>query len=254
MPVAQLTPSLGPKDSITEGANIEAMGPLGFGVTFGAVWLNPGERGIGAGLFRFHTWECTVRLLVCQTDAMISRFPVPELDDLPEDIRERIVAVAEKSGFVPNIFMALARRPAEFRAFFAYHDALMESNEGLSKAERELVVVATSATNDCLYCVVAHGAILRIRAKDALIADQVAVNPAKADLSDRERHIVDFALKVATDSAAVSDADLEAMRQAGFSNDEIWDIGAITAMFAMSNRLANFISVPPNDEFYSMAR
>ncbi len=185
---------------------------------------------------------------------MISRFPVPELDDLPDDIRERIVAVQEKSGFIPNVFMALAHRPDEFRAFFAYHDALMERSDGLSKAERELIVVATSATNDCLYCVVAHGAILRIRAKNPLIADQVAMNPAKADLSERERHIVDFALKVATDSASVSDDDLAAMAEVGFTDDEIWDIGSITAMFAMSNRLANFISIPPNPEFYPMAR
>lgn len=185
---------------------------------------------------------------------MISRFPVPELDELPDDIRDRIVAVQEKSGFIPNVFMALAHRPDEFRAFFAYHDALMERSDGLSKAERELIVVATSATNDCLYCVVAHGAILRIRAKDPLLADQAAVNPAKADLSERERNIVDFALKVANNSASVSDADIADMRDAGFTDDEIWDIGSITAMFAMSNRLANFISIPPNPEFYTLGR
>jgi uncharacterized peroxidase-related enzyme len=184
----------------------------------------------------------------------ISRFDVPDLDDLPDDIREQILAVQEKSGFVPNVFLAFARRPAEFRAFFAFHDALMESNEGLSKAERELIVVATSAVNRCMYCVVAHGAILRIRRKDPLISDQVAINPAKADLSDRERDIVDFALAVATDSAAITDDDLDAMRDKGFTDDEIWDIGAITALFALSNRYANFAGMRPNDEFFAMAR
>ena len=184
----------------------------------------------------------------------ISRFDVPDLDELPEDIRDAILAVQEKSGFVPNVFLALARRPAEFRAFFAFHDALMTSDDGLSKAERELVVVATSAANHCLYCVVAHGAILRIRAKDPLIADQVAVNPAKADLSERERHIVEFALRVATDSANVTDADIATMRERGFSDDEIWDIGAITALFALSNRYANFAGIRPNDEFFGMGR
>ena len=184
----------------------------------------------------------------------ISRFDVPDLDALPDDIRDQIVAVQEKTGFVPNVMLAFARRPAEFRAFFAFHDALMDSSEGLSKAERELIVVATSATNQCLYCVVAHGAILRIRTKNPLIADQVATNPAKADLTERERHIVEFALQVANDSAAITEADLEAMRAKGFTDDEIWDIGAITALFALSNRYANFTGMRPNDEFYSMAR
>ncbi len=184
----------------------------------------------------------------------ISRFDTPVLDDLPDDIREMILGVQEKSGFVPNVFLAFARRPEEFRAFFAFHAALMESNEGLSKAERELIVVATSARNQCLYCVVAHGAILRIRTKNPMIADQVATNPAKADLTDRERHIVDFALKVALDSAAVTDGDLADMRAKGFTDDEIWDIGAITALFALSNRYANFAGIRPNDEFYGMAR
>ena len=184
----------------------------------------------------------------------ISRFAVPDLADLPDDIRELIETVQEKSGFVPNVFLALAHRPDEFRAFFAGHDALMDKSDGLSKAEREMIVVATSATNGCLYCVVAHGAILRIRAKNPLIADQVAINPWKADLSDRERHMVDFALKVAGDSAHVDDADLDALRTAGFTEDEIWDIGAIAAFFAMSNRLANLASIRPNDEFYAMAR
>ena len=188
------------------------------------------------------------------TEHPISRFDVPDLDDLPDDIRATILAVQEKSGFVPNVFLAFAKRPAEFRAFFAFHDALMESNEGLTKAERELIVVATSATNNCLYCVVAHGAILRIRAKNPLLADQVATNPAKADLTDRERHIVEFALRVAHDSAGVSDADLDDMRSKGFTDDEIWDIGAITALFALSNRYANFVGIRPNDEFYGMAR
>lgn len=188
------------------------------------------------------------------TDAPISRFPVPELDELPDDIREMIETVQEKSGFVPNVFLALAYRPDEFRAFFAAHDALMDKSDGLSKAEREMIVVATSAVNNCLYCVVAHGAILRIRAKNPLIADQVAINPWKADLSDRERHMVDFALKMVNDSASVTDANIDDMRAKGFTTDEIWDIGAITAFFAMSNRLANLTSMRPNDEFYSMAR
>lgn len=184
----------------------------------------------------------------------ISRFDVPDLTDLPDDIREQILAVQEKSGFVPNVFLAFARRPAEFRAFFAFHEALMEQKEGLSKAEREMIVVATSATNHCLYCVVAHGAILRIRAKNPLIADQLAVNPAKADLSDRERSIVEFALRVAGDSASITDDDVADMREKGFTDDEIWDIGAITALFALSNRYANFTGMRPNGEFFGMAR
>jgi len=188
------------------------------------------------------------------TERPISRFPVPELADLPDDIRELIETVQEKSGFIPNVFLALAHRPAEFRAFFAAHDALMDKSDGLSKAEREMIVVATSAVNDCLYCVVAHGAILRIRAKDPLIADQVATNPFKADLSDRERNMVNFALRMVDDSASITDDDIQDMRDRGFTNDEIWDIGAITAFFAMSNRLANLTSMRPNDEFYSMAR
>lgn len=188
------------------------------------------------------------------SDKPISRFPVPELSDLPADIRQMIETVQEKSGFVPNVFVALAHRPDEFRAFFAAHDALMDKSEGLSKAEREMIVVATSARNDCLYCVVAHGAILRIRAKNPLIADQLATNPAKADLSERERHIVDFALQVCDHSGSITDADIDNMRAKGFDDEEIWDIGAITAFFAMSNRLANLTSMRPNDEFFSMAR
>jgi len=188
------------------------------------------------------------------TERPISRFPVPELADLPDDIRGLIETVQEKSGFIPNVFLALAHRPDEFRAFFAAHDALMDKSDGLSKAEREMIVVATSAVNDCLYCVVAHGAILRIRKKDALIADQVATNPFKADLTERERDIVNFALRMVNDSASITDDDIQAMRDRGFTDDEIWDIGAITAFFAMSNRLANLSSMRPNDEFYSMAR
>ena len=188
------------------------------------------------------------------SDKPISRFPIPALSELPDDIRQLIEEVQEKSGFIPNVFLALAHRPDEFRAFFAGHDALMDKSDGLSKAERELIVVATSAVNDCLYCVIAHGAILRIRAKNPLIADQVAINPFKADLSERERHIVDFALLLADNSAAVTDDEMDLMRARGFTDDEIWDIGAITAFFAMSNRLANLASIRPNDEFYAMAR
>ena len=188
------------------------------------------------------------------SDQPISRFDVPDLDDLPDDIRDTILAVQEKSGFVPNVFLAFARRPEEFRAFFAFHNTLMEKSDGLSKAEREMIVVATSATNHCLYCVVAHGAILRIRTKNPLIADQLATNPAKADLTDRERAIVEFALRVAGDSASITDDDIQAMRNRGFTDDEIWDIGAITSLFALSNRYANFIGIRPNDEFFGMAR
>ena len=184
----------------------------------------------------------------------ISRFPPPELADLPADIRERIAAVQEKSGFVPNVFLALARRPEEFRAFFAYHDALMEKPGTLSKAEREMIVVATSGVNQCQYCVVAHGAILRIRAKNPLIADQVAINHRKADLEPRQKAMLDFAVKVAERSHAIDDADYEELKSHGFSDDDAWDIAAIAAMFAMSNRLANAFSIRPNDEFYLMGR
>jgi uncharacterized peroxidase-related enzyme len=184
----------------------------------------------------------------------ISRFPVPELKDLPADVRERILAVQEKSGFVPNVFLALAHRPDEFRALFAYHDALMEKQGGLSKAEREMIVVATSGANDCQYCVVAHGAILRIRAKNPLVADQVAVNYRKADITPRQRAMLDFAMKVALDSGAIGEADFEALRAQGFSQDDGWDIVAIAAFFAMSNRLANASSMRPNEEFYLMGR
>ncbi len=188
------------------------------------------------------------------TEQPISRFPPPELADLPQDIRERIAAMQEKSGFVPNVFLALARRPDEFRAFFAYHDALMEKLGGLSKAEREMIVVATSGLNQCQYCVVAHGAILRIRAKNPLIADQVEINHRKADLEPRQKAMLDFAVKVAERSHAIDDADYEELKSHGFSDDDAWDIAAIAAMFAMSNRLANAFSIRPNDEFYVMGR
>ncbi|OGA73201.1 MAG: alkylhydroperoxidase [Betaproteobacteria bacterium RIFCSPLOWO2_12_FULL_67_28] len=184
----------------------------------------------------------------------ISRFPVPRLEDLPEDIRQRVLEVQEKSGFVPNVFLALAHRPAEWRAFFAYHDALMEKDSGLTKAEREMIVVATSGANRCQYCVVAHGAILRIRAKNPLIADQVAVNYLKADLTPRQKAMLAFAMKVALDAGAIEESDFEALRAHGFSGDDIWDIGAVAAFFALSNRMANLTAMRPNDEFYLMGR
>lgn len=184
----------------------------------------------------------------------ISRFSVPKLDELPEDMRARILEIQEKAGFIPNIFLALAHRPAEFRAFFSYHDALMEKSDGLSKAEREMIVVATSSINQCMYCVVAHGAILRIREKNPLIADQVATNYRKAEISDRRRLMLDFAVKVAGKSHEIRDADFEALRESGFSDEEIWDIGSIAALFALSNRLANMADIKPNREFYGMGR
>lgn len=184
----------------------------------------------------------------------ISRFPVPDLDDLPADVRARIEAVQEKSGFVPNVFVTLAHRPAEFRAFFDYHDALMTREGGLSKAEREMVVVATSAANDCTYCVVAHGAILRIYAKNPLIADQVAVNYRSAEITPRQRRMLDFAVKLARSPATVEAADLDALRAAGFDDEDIWDIGAITALFALSNRMAHLTDMTPNEEFYLLGR
>ena len=188
------------------------------------------------------------------SSAPISRFPVPDLDSLPPDMRERILAVQEKAGFVPNIFLALAHRPAEFRAFFDYHDALMESNEGLSKAEREMIVVATSGANDCLYCVVAHGAILRIRAKNPRLADQLATNHRKGEITPRQRAMLDYAMKVALRAQEIGDEDFAALHAHGFDDDEIWDIGAIAAFFGMSNRIVNFASIAPNDEFYLMGR
>ncbi|WNK00092.1 peroxidase-related enzyme [Thalassospiraceae bacterium LMO-JJ14] len=188
------------------------------------------------------------------SDKPISRFPVPDLQDLPPDLRDKILAVQEKAGFVPNVFLALAHRPDECRAFFAYHDALMEKNEGLSKAEREMIVVATSSANGCQYCVVAHGAILRIRAKDPLVADQVAVNYRKADITERQKAMLDYALKVCLHAETVSDEDFDTLRSHGFDDDDIWDIGAITAFFGMSNRLANMTAMRPNDEFYTLGR
>jgi uncharacterized peroxidase-related enzyme len=186
--------------------------------------------------------------------ASISRFPVPEIADLPDDIRTRVLAVQEKSGFIPNVFLVLAHRPDEFRAFFAYHDALMDKPGDLTKAEREMIVVATSNTNQCQYCVVAHGAILRIRAKNPLIADQVAINYRKADITDRQKAMLDFAMKVALKAYAVNDADLGMLASHGFSEEDAWDIAAIAAFFGMSNRLANVTNMRPNDEFYTMGR
>ncbi|MBM3384774.1 MAG: peroxidase-related enzyme [Betaproteobacteria bacterium] len=188
----------------------------------------------------------------------ISRFPVPDLKDLPPDIRQRIEAVQQKAGFVPNVFLALAHRPAEWRAFVAYHDALMEKDPGpgvtLTRAEREMIVVATSGANQCQYCVVAHGAILRLRAKNPLIADQVAINHRKADLEPRQRAMLDFALRVALESHTVEEDSLRALQAYGFTRDDAWDIASIAAFFAMSNRLANAASMRPNDEFYLMGR
>jgi uncharacterized peroxidase-related enzyme len=184
----------------------------------------------------------------------ISRYPTPPLTDLPDDVRSRILAVQEKSGFVPNVFLALARRPDEFRAFFAYHDALMEKEGGLTKAEREMIVVATSGANQCEYCVVAHGAILRIRAKNPRVADQVAINHRKAEITDRQRAMLDFALKVALDSARIDEADYAELDAHGFSDDDAWDIAAIAAFFAMSNRIASAFSLRPNEEFYLLGR
>ncbi len=210
--------------------------------------------------FTFHVairivWRIGVRLRRGILLGMaISAFPVPAVDDLPDDLRARINEVAAKTGFVPNVFLALAHRPAELRAFIAYHDAVMERDDGLSRAEREMIVVATSAANDCPYCVVAHGAILRIRAKDPLIADQVAVNHRKADLPPRHRAMLDFAVLLATRPGEVGEAERERLRSAGFDDDEIWDIGAVTALFALANRMAHVTDLRPNAEFYAMGR
>ncbi len=185
----------------------------------------------------------------------ISRWPVPELQDLPEDLRARILEVQDKAGFVPNVFLALAHRPAEWRAFMAYHDALLLKETGsLSKGEREMIIVATSAANQCLYCVVAHGAILRVYEKKPLIADQLAVNYRKADITPRQRAMLDFAMKVCTDAAAIEEADFAALRAHGFDDEDIWDIGAITAFFGLSNRMANLSGMRPNEEFFLMGR
>lgn len=184
----------------------------------------------------------------------ISRFPVPDLQDLPDDIRERMLAVQEKAGFIPNVFLGLAHRPDEFRAFMAYHDALMEKPGNLTKAEREMIVVATSNANQCQYCVVAHGAILRIRAKNPLVADQVAINYRKADITDRQKAMLDFAMKVSFEAYAIGDGDFVVLADHGFDQEDTWDIAAIAAFFGMSNRIANFTNMRPNDEFFTMGR
>lgn len=186
--------------------------------------------------------------------APISRFPVPALDDLPDDIRARIAAVQEKSGFIPNVFVTLAYRPDEFRAFFAYHDALMDKPGNLSKAEREMIVVATSSANQCQYCVIAHGAILRIRAKDPLIADQIATNYRKADITARQKAMLDFAMKVSQAAHEVGEADFDTLKSHGFSDDDAWDIAAIAGFFGMSNRLANVTNMRQNAQFYALGR
>ena len=184
----------------------------------------------------------------------ISRYPVPKLEELPADIRARMLDVQEKAGFIPNVFLTLAHRPDEFRAFFAYHDALLLRDSGLTKAEREMIVVATSGANDCLYCIVAHGAILRVFAKDPFVADQVAANYRKADISERQKAMLEFALKVALRSAELVEADYAKLRSHGFSDEDIWDIGAIAAFFALSNRMADLVAMRPNDEFHLLGR
>jgi len=184
----------------------------------------------------------------------ISRYPVPKINDLSDDIKEMALAIQEKIGFVPNVFLVLAHRPEEFRAFFAYHDALMEKDSGVSKADREMIVVATSADNGCQYCVMAHGAILRIRAKNPLIADQVAVNYRKSDITPRQMAMLDFAMKVSNDSKSICDEDFETLRGHDFSDEDIWDIAAVTGFFGLSNRMASFTSMRPNDEFFAMGR
>ena len=183
-----------------------------------------------------------------------SRYPVPELRDLEPDMRLMLEEIQEKTGFVPNVFMALAHRPDELRAFVAYHDALMKRDSGLSKAEREMIVIATSAENSCLYCIISHGAILRIYSKHPTLSDQIAANYRKADLTDRQKAMLDFAVKICNRSAEVVDEDFAKLHAHGFSDEDIWDIGAITALFALSNRMANLTSMLPNDEFYNMAR
>ena len=188
------------------------------------------------------------------TQPAAKRFHAPAIDRLPEDIRARLLAVQEKSGFIPNVFLTLAYRVDEFRAFFAYHDALMDKEDGLTKAEREMIVVATSAANNCEYCVIAHGAILRIRAKNPLIADQIAVNYRKADITPRQRAMLDFAIKVCTEAHLISDDDFTALAKHGFSDDDSWDIGAIAALFALSNRMAHLTGMRANEEFYLMGR
>lgn len=188
------------------------------------------------------------------THAKISRYPVPDIAELPGDLKEKVLAIQDKTGFVPNVFLVLAHRPDELRAFLAYHDAVMDKESGLSKAEMEMIVVATSSANSCQYCVVAHGAILRIRAKDSLIADQVSVNYRKADITPKQMAMLDFAIKVANDSKSIHESDFSTLKTVGFSDEDIWDIAGITAFFGLSNRMANFTAMRANDEFFSMAR
>src|SRR5271155_4624032 len=188
------------------------------------------------------------------TTPLISRHPVPKLEDLPDGIRARMLEVQEKAGFIPNVFLTLAHRPEEWRAFFAYHDAVMLRESGLTKAEKEMIVVATSGANDCLYCIIAHGAILRVYAKDARVADQVAVNYREADITLRQKAMLKFALKVALQSVELCEVDYQELDGHGFSAEDIWDIGAVAAFFALSNRMANLIAMRPNDEFYLLGR
>ena len=188
------------------------------------------------------------------SDQPICRFPVPDINDVPDDIKEVIVDVQEKTGFVPNVFLALARRPAEFRAFFGYHNALMEKDSGLTLGEREMVIVTASSINQCIYCVVAHGAILRIREKNPLIADQIAANYRKADITPRQKAMLDFAAKVTNRSYEVDDADFEALHRHGFDDEDIWDIVALAALYGFSNRMANSLGIRPNDEFHILGR
>ena len=188
------------------------------------------------------------------TESVISRYPVPDINDLPEDIKATVLNIQEKSGFVPNVFLAMAHRPDEMRAFFSYHDALMERDGNLTKADKEMIVVVTSADNSCLYCVVAHGAILRIRAKSPTVSDQVATNYRKADITDRQKAMCAFALKVSNDAKSINDDDFVELRTHGFDDEDIWDIAGITSFFGLSNRMANFMSMMPNTEFFGMAR
>lgn len=184
----------------------------------------------------------------------ISRYPIPDINDLPKDLKQKVLDVQEKAGFIPNVFLTLAYRPEECRAFFAYHDALMERESGLTQADKEMIIVATSNENQCLYCVVAHGAVLRIRAKDPLVADQVATNYKKADITPRQKAMLNFAMKVSNQASDICDQDFENLKEHGFTNDDIWDIAGITAFFGLSNRMANFTSMRPNNEFYTMGR
>lgn len=188
------------------------------------------------------------------TKQQISRYPIPDVNELPDDIKERILAVQEKAGFIPNVFLTLAHRPAEFRAFMAYHDAVMESESGLTQADREMIIVVTSNDNGCQYCVVAHGAILRIRARNATISDQVAANFRKSDITPRQKAMLNFALKVSNNAESIEEADFELLREHGFSDEDVWDIAGVTAFFGLSNRMANFTSMRPNQEFYMMGR